>query len=187
MPNPRTPGVAPLIVPLVRAAVHFSSRVGSGCVVRRWLWQFLQCYWLGLRTFLGFSCSVLLLAVKQSSCLEENGRGLLHILTWSNPSLIPRGVQSFCTGNRETMCICNSRAGGPRVSLCSLTLGTAQYVILAHLSLLCISRFGPTSGSLPFRQAFLAWLPGTDAVAQKSSNAVSRSNLEVHTLLYLLF
>lgn len=44
-----------------------------------------------------FSYSSLVLEVKQS-CLEENGRGLFHILIWSNPSTIPRAI---CTGNRK--------------------------------------------------------------------------------------
>lgn len=41
--------------------------------------QLLQQYQAGMRTWLGFSHSLLLLEVKQSR-LEENGRGLLQLL-----------------------------------------------------------------------------------------------------------
>lgn len=88
-------------------------------------------------------------------------------------------------GNERT-CICSSHAGGPKVGLCSLTLRAAQDVILPHLSLFCRSQFGATDGSLPFWHWFLAWLLSTSAGARKSSNAASRTNLEVHTLLQLL-
>ena len=154
-PNPWTPIVAHLIVLLMRVAVCFSSRFFGGCFLSHCFCQFLQRYRLRMRTFLDFSHSVLLLEAKQS-CLEENGRGLLYILIGSNPSPFPRAIQSFCTGNRVSTCICSSHAGGPKVGLCSPTLRTGQYVILAHLSLFCVSQFGPTSGNLPFWHGFLA-------------------------------
>lgn len=91
-----------------------------------------------------------------------------------------------CVQETESTYVCSSHAVGPRVGLCSLTVGAAQCVILAHLSSFCRSWEGPTSGSLPFWPGFLAWLPSTGAVAHKSSSTVSRTNLEVHTLVYLL-
>lgn len=49
--------------------------------------------------FPGFFSLGAFVEVKQS-CQDENGRGLLHILVCSNPSLIPRAIQGFCMRNR---------------------------------------------------------------------------------------
>lgn len=69
----------PLDIAAHERAVCFSTSFCGGCFLSNCFCHFLQHDQLGMRTFLDFSHSVLLLEVEQS-CLEENGRGLLHIL-----------------------------------------------------------------------------------------------------------
>lgn len=125
-----------------------------------------------------FSYSFLVLEVKQS-CLEENSRGLFHILMWSNPSIIPRAMQSFCRGNRECICVHVSCWGSLGMSVLSdwgsspvCDPGTSE-LLLQKLGWAYMWQFALWLG-------FLAWLLSTGAVAHKSSSTMSRTNLEVH-------
>lgn len=91
--------------PWAPVAAHVPGCSGTGFCPDGFSSHCFNCQW-GMR----FSYSLLVLEVKQS-CLEEKGRGLFHILIWSNPSLIPRESR-VSVQETESTYMCSSHAVG---------------------------------------------------------------------------